>query len=174
MNELKLLIEQAGKIYSENFSNNTCFERALFFSWSCAIKDCTFCFMSVQEKKNKNDDDKSLRSKESIYAEAIICKQLGWPIGFFSGGINSYKKKDLLEMITVIHEITGEKIWLNIGSTPREWLEEFKPHIIGVVGSIETINPVLHKKVCPSKPIEPYVRMFNNSTQLGLKNAINI
>ena len=109
MKDLDKLIGEAGVIYSENFSNETWFERALFFSWSCAIKDCTFCFMSTQEKKNRNDNDRSLRSKESLYAETILCKKLGWRIGFFSGGINSYGHKDILEMLRVIAEIIEDK-----------------------------------------------------------------
>ncbi|MFH1589148.1 MAG: radical SAM protein [archaeon] len=168
------LIKQANKVFKENFPNETWFERALFFSWSCSIKDCTFCYMSTQEKKNQNQDDKAVRSKESLYAETIICKNLGWKIGFFTGGINAYKHKDILEMLKIINEIIGEKVWISLGPVPKSHLQIYKPYIQGVVGSIETINKELHKKVCPSKPIEPYVKMFDNSTKLGLKNAMTI
>ncbi|NQU97838.1 radical SAM protein [Candidatus Woesearchaeota archaeon] len=174
MDKLKKLISEASKIYAANFPSNTWFERALFFSWSCSIKDCTFCYMSTQEKRNKGDDDRAVRSKESLYAETIICKNLGWKIGFFSGGINAYHHKDLLEMLKVINEITGEKVWINLGATPKNYLEKYKPYIKGVVGSIETVNERIHKDVCPSKPIGPCVQMFKNSTSLGLKNAMTL
>ncbi len=42
------------------------------------------------------------------------------------------------------------------------------------MGSIETINPTIHKKVCPSKPIKPYENMFNISKKLKLKNSMTI
>lgn len=174
MDELKNLISEAGIVFKENFPDETWFERAIFFSWSCAIKDCTFCYMSTQERRNRNDDDKAVRSKESIYAEAILCKNLGWPIGFFTGGVNAYQKEDLVEMLKIINEITSEKVWVSLGPIPESHIEAYKPYIKGVVGSIETVNEELHKKVCPSKPIAPYVRMFKQSTTMGLKNAMTI
>ncbi|MBC8500650.1 MAG: radical SAM protein [Nanoarchaeota archaeon] len=175
MNELNNLIKQANRVYRDNFPNNTWFERALFFSWSCAIKDCAFCYMSTQKKKNRDDgDDRAVRSKESLYAETIICKHLGWKIGFFTGGVNAYQKPDITEMLEVINQIIEEKIWVSLGPIPKSHLKEYQPYIKGVVGSIETVNRELHKKVCPSKPMEPYVKMFNNSTLLGLKNAMTL
>ena len=39
---------------------------------------------------------------------------------------------------------------------------------------IETVNEKVHKKVCPSKPIQPYLKMFDNAQELGLQNAITI
>lgn len=168
------LIKKANKVFKEHFPNTTWFERALFFSWSCAIKDCTFCYMSTQEKKNQRDDDKAIRSRESLYAETILCKMLGWKIGFFTGGINAYKHEDLLEIIKVIKEITKEKVWISLGAIPESYLKKYEPYIEGVVGSIETVNKSLHKKVCPSKPIEPYVRMFKHANNLGIKTAMTI
>jgi len=47
------LIEQADRIYKENFPAETAFERAVFFSWGCTIGDCTFCYMSTQPKDKK-------------------------------------------------------------------------------------------------------------------------
>jgi len=174
MNELNNLIKQANRVYRDNFPNNTWFERALFFSWSCAIKDCAFCYMSTQEKKNRDDDDRAVRSKESLYAETIICKHLGWKIGFFTGGVNAYHQPDITEMLEVINQIIEEKVWVSLGQIPKSHLKEYQPYIKGVVGSIETVNRELHKKVCPSKPMEPYVKMFNNSSSLNLKNAMTL
>jgi biotin synthase-like enzyme len=172
--ELKALLEQANKAYKENFPNETWFERALFFSWSCSIKDCTFCYMSTQDRKNKDEEDRAVRSKESLYAEAILCKTLGWRIGFFSGGINAYKHDEIAEMLRVISTITGEKLWINLGATPEAYLEKYLPYIQGVVGSIETVNENIHTQVCPSKPTAPYRKMFEYSAKLGLKNAMTI
>ena len=41
-----------------------------------------------------------------------------------------------------------------------------------MVGSTETINPDLHKIVCPSKPLAPYERMFVAARELGLDRAM--
>lgn len=168
----KALIAQANAIYKENFENTTCFERAIFFSWSCAIKDCGFCYMSTQEKKNKSDDDKSVRSREAMYAEALLCKKFGWELGFFSGGILAYTFPELLEMVKVINKIYGEKVWINIGALPPKVIDLFKDDAAGVVGSLETVNWELHKKVCPSKPYLPYLKMFEHAYKVGLKTAM--
>ena len=172
--EFEQLLEKAQQVYRENFPLETWFERALFFSWSCSIKDCTFCYMSTQDKKNQNEDDKAVRSKESLYAEAILCKHLNWKIGFLSGGINAYSFMDLKEILRVIDDIVGEKIYVNAGAIPKSFLEKYKPYIRGVVGSIETVDEELHEKVCPSKPMGPYIRMFKQNKELGLENAMTL
>ncbi len=50
ISEVNQLVEKADKIFKENFSPETCFERGIFFSWGCAIGDCAFCYMSTQPK----------------------------------------------------------------------------------------------------------------------------
>jgi biotin synthase-like enzyme len=170
--ETKNLVAEAGKVYTEHFPLTTCFERAIFFSWSCAIKDCTFCYMSTQEKRNKNDADKSLRSEASMYAEALLCKVFGWDIGFYTGGIGARPFPKHAEIVKNIRGIVGKKVWISLGALPRNVLELFKDDAAGVVGSIETINWVLQKKVCPSKPYQPYLKMFEYAQDLGLPTAI--
>ncbi|MBU1202144.1 MAG: radical SAM protein [Nanoarchaeota archaeon] len=174
MDELERLIDDANKVYKENFPNTTWFERALFFSWSCSIRDCKFCYMSVQQTSGGASEEKAVRSKESLFAEAILCKNLGWRIGFFSGGMNAYPHKDILEILKVINHIIGENVWLNIGAVSKSQLEKYTPHIKGVVGSIETINEKLHREICPSKPLKPYIKMFKDAHRLGLKNSMTI
>ena len=39
---------------------------------------------------------------------------------------------------------------------------------------IETINPEIHKKVCPDKPIEPYLEMFKIAEKYNLEKAMTI
>ncbi|MBI4918750.1 radical SAM protein, partial [archaeon] len=48
MDELNQVIEQANKVFLENFPATTHFERALFYSWSCQINDCKYCYMSTK------------------------------------------------------------------------------------------------------------------------------
>ena len=170
LDELPSLMEEAEKVYNENFSPTVCFERAVFFSWGCVIGDCTFCYMSTQPDGKAPKETK--RSTESILAEFILAKHLGWDIGFFTGGIGVLKPDELEKMLKTIYEISGEKIWLSVGPVPNVLLERYLPYIRGVVGSTETINPELHKKVCPSKPLAPYERMFESAQELNLEKAM--
>ncbi|MEK6950744.1 MAG: radical SAM protein [Nanoarchaeota archaeon] len=168
--ETHSLINQAHSLYLKNFPTTTAFERAIFFSWGCTIGDCGFCYMSTQPADKKPTETK--RSKESILAEFILAKNLGWDIGFFTGGIGVFTPAELEFMLNAATEIVGEKIWLSVGPLSKPLLQRYLPYIKGVVGSTETINPRLHKMVCPSKPLEPYERMFAAATELQLKKAM--
>lgn len=166
------LIKKANKIYLENFNKDIDFKRAIFLSWYCSVGDCTFCFMSTQKNIIKNPK-LAKRSKESVLAEALLCKILGWDIEFLSAGY-SYEHKDLMQITKNVSETYGKKQWLNVGVLSKNRLKDLKPYLTGVCGAIECINPEIHKKVCPSKPIEPYVEMFKEASKLGLKNAMTI
>lgn len=168
---LNSLIAKATSIYSEHFPPTTNFERAIFFSWYCSIRDCTFCFMSVNPERYTR---LAVRHPASILAEVLLTKHLGWDFGFFSGGVNAYTAKTFLPLLKKVVHVYGGPIWLNIGPLSKQMLEQYVPHIAGVVGSIETINPKLHKSICPSKPIEPYARMFDAAGEFGLKKAMTI
>jgi biotin synthase-like enzyme len=152
------------------YPNKTCFERAIFFSWGCSIGDCKFCYMSTQPKDKKPTE--TLRSRASILAEVILAKELGWEIGFVTGGIGAMKISEMKDLLREINAITEKKVWLSAGPLSLEVMKQFIPYIKGIVGSIETVNPELHKKVCPSKPMEPYLKMFEESKKLNLARAI--
>jgi biotin synthase-like enzyme len=166
--ETEVLIETADSVFKQHFPATTWFERAIFFSWWCGIRDCQFCYMSAQKNAKK---EYSIRHEASILAEVWLCKKLGWEIGFFTGGINAFSTDKVLDMLKKINTIYG-KVWLSVGPLSKSLLEKYKPYIRGVVGSTETVNPVLHKKVCPSKPLEPYYNMFETANSLGLETAM--
>ncbi len=168
--ETEQLIKQAEIIYSQNFPKTTCFERAIFFSWWCGINDCGFCYMSALPK-DKVSKEESIRHEASILAETWLCKKLGWQIGFFTGGINAFSKEKVLDMLKKINKIYG-KVWLSVGPLSKTQLEKYAHYIEGIVGSLETINEEIHKKACPSKPLDPYFRMFDTAHSLGLKTAM--
>ncbi len=168
--QINKLVENADAIYQKNFPPTICFERAVFFSWGCTIGDCTFCYMSTQPADKPPRETR--RTAESILAEFLLAKHLGWDIGFFTGGIGVLKPDELEFLLKAAVEIVGEKIWLSVGPVPKILLEKYLPYIKGVVGSTETINLVLHKKVCPSKPLAPYERMFVVAKELGLQRAM--
>jgi biotin synthase-like enzyme len=127
--------------------------------------------MSTQPK---NKTKFARRTTESILAELILCKKLGWELGFVSGGHDAYSDVEFKELLKNINIVSGEKVWINIGAISDKELHQFKPYIKGVVASIETVNPDIHKKVCPSKPIKPFEDMLDSATKLGLKKAMTI
>lgn len=151
----------------------THFERAIFFSWYCRKGDCKFCYMSTQKDKIK-DPKLAKRKKESILAEALICKKLGWKVEFLSGGYESYDLDELVELTKEIYKITGKKQWLNIGVLNKEEILKFKPYIEGVCGAVECINPKLHDELCPSKPVSEILEMFKHCDELNLKKSMTL
>ena len=167
--EIDELISKAKQIYNDNWPQTTLFERAIFCSWSCAIGDCTFCFMSTQSKDELGE---KRRTTASILAEVLLCKKYGWEIGFVTGGVHAWKHEELLELFKKIYEIYEDKFWISFGPLSKEHVKTYAPYAKGVVGSTETIEPILHKKVCPSKPLEPYEKMFEYADELGLKKAM--
>lgn len=151
----------------------THFERAIFFSWYCSRGDCKFCYMSTQKNRIKNPS-LAKRKPESILAEALICKACGWKIEFLSGGYESYNLNELIELTRNIYKITDQKQWLNIGTLRKEEIGKFKLYIRGVCGAVECINPKLHDKLCPSKPVSEIIEMFNACDESGLKKSMTI
>src|SRR3989344_3007583 len=150
------------------------FERAIFLGWYCSKRDCSFCYMSTIKHREKIVQKFARRTTESILAEVILCRILGWNLGFISGGHNLYKTEDFKELLNKINIVSGKRLWVNIGALTKEELIEFKPYIKGVVGSIETINSKIHSIACPSKPIEPFEKMFDEARKLKIKSAMTI
>jgi len=163
------LTKKAEKVFLKNFKTTTWFERAIFLGWYCSLGDCEFCYMKTKKTKKI-----SKRSVESILAEAIICKNLGWKIEFLSGGYNVYENENILFLLKNICKITGEKQWLNIGALSEKDLETFKPYLKGVSGAVECINQKIRKKVCPSKSFDDIIKMFKVCDKLKLKKSITI
>ncbi len=148
------------------------FERAVFFSWYCRLRDCKFCYMSTQ--KDAKEGKFPRRRTESILTEVLITKKLGWDLGFLSGGIGAYKNSEFKALLEKVYLTWGDKFWLSAGPLTKKELVEYQPYIKGVVGSLETVNEALHKELCPSKPAEPYFRMFEEAKRLGIKSAVTI
>ncbi len=165
------LINKANKITLNGYGNKITLERAIFISWWCDKGDCAFCYMSSQKSKIK-DPKKARRNVNSILAEAELVKRIGWNIEFISGGYDSFSTEEIRNISQKIYEISGKPVWLNVGITKD--LEKFGDEIIGVTGAIETANPVLHDKICPSKSLEDIIEMLELADDLGFKKAITI
>ena len=135
------------------------------------IGTCKFCYRSTQKSRIKHAQH-AKRSIGSILVEALLAKNLGWRIEFLTGGYKSFPIQELVEIAKLVEKVYGEKIWLNLGALSKQDLDKFRPHIKGIVSSIETVSPELHGKICPDKPIEPYEDMFSYAKDL--KKSITI
>ena len=165
------LLSEANKITLNIHGNKITLERAIFISWWCDKGDCAFCYMSSQKSKIKNPK-KARRNVNSILAEVELVKRIDWNIEFISGGYDSFTTEEIKDISQKIYEISGKPVWLNVGITNN--LDIYGEEIIGVTGAIETANPVLHDKICPSKSIEDIVEMLQLADDLGFKKAITI
>lgn len=171
--ELKGLMDEANSVYWENFDGKSWFGRCIFLSWYCDKGTCTFCFRSVTKDQIKNPNQ-ARRSLASVVAEAMLIKGMGWRIEFLTGGYGILEDEEIKRIAKLVHQVLEEQIWINLGEMGVDLLEDFRPHVQGLYSSIETMEPKLHKKVCPDKPIEPYIEMMKDSEKLGYKNAITI
>lgn len=151
----------------------TWFGRCIFLSWYCDLGTCKFCFRSTQKHKIKYAKN-AKRGLASILTDAIIGKNLGWRIEFLTGGYRIFSFEEMLDVIKKVSHVYGQKIWINLGVMDDDQLKKIKPYVEGVCASIETINPVMHKEVCPDKPIEPYEVFLENAGKMGFKKSITI
>ena len=171
--EMKKLLEKANQTYQKNFPNTCWFGRCVFLSWYCDLGTCKFCFRSTIKHKIRHAKI-AKRTKESIYSDAVIGKALNWRLEFLTGGYRIFSFEEILEIVKKVSEIYGKKIWINLGVLEKKELEQLKPHIEGVCASIETVEEKLHNKLCPDKPIQPYVEMLNLATELGFKKSMTM
>lgn len=171
--EQKELVSKSQKIHQEQFGNKTWFGRCIFLSWYCSKGTCDFCFRSTQKHKIAFADN-ARRTKKSILTEAIITKTNNWKIEFLTGGYGVYPFSEILNFAKLCHDIFKEKIWINLGILEKEELEQLKPYVEGIVASLETPNPDVHKKTCPDKNFEEYLNMLDEAKKLGFKTGITI
>lgn len=165
------LIKKANELTLKNHGDTVTLERAIFLSWWCDKGDCAFCYMSTQKDKIK-DPKKARRNVSNIYAEAEMCRRLGWNIEFLSGGYKSFTTSEIKEIAATIKNITGDGVWLNTGITDE--LEEYSSEIKGITGAVEVANPEIHNRVCPSKSLDDISHMLDTAGDLGFKKAITI
>lgn len=161
------LIKKANKIHLKNFSNEVSFEKCIFLSWYCNL-NCKFCYRPTQ----KTSSLKARKKLSSILTETYLCKKFNWKLAFLTSGYGSYKQDEYFNIVNKVHNVYGEKIWLNLGLLRKKQLEEFNKDVKGIYASIETINEDVQKEICPLKPIKPYIKMLNNAN--GYKKALAI
>jgi len=165
------LLQEANKTTLREYGNQITPERAIFLSWWCDKGDCSFCYMSSQ-KPLIRDPKKARRRVEAILAEAEMVRRMGWNIEFLSGGYGAFTTSEIKNIATQIHHITQNPVWLNVGITSE--LEAYGEEVTGITGAVEVANPQLHRKICPSKPLEDITSMLTQAGELGFKKAITI
>lgn len=169
--ETNKLMEEANLVYQNNFDGNIWFGRCIFLSWYCKIGTCTFCFRSTQKHKIQNPAG-ARRSIASVLSEALMIQGFNWRLEFLTGGYEIFPHEEMVKISKSVEQALGEKIWLNVGFMDKDKLKNFKDSTQGVVASLETINPELHKKVCPDKPMQPYFTLLDDCKDLGYKRSM--
>lgn len=173
--ELQLLLQEAQQVYTAYFGPEVYFERSIFVNWTCAIADCKYCFLSTKPKYNpKIDKNKPIRSQESVLGEALICKALGWKIGYITGGLRVESADYLIDLVTKLQVVNGGPIMTNFGPYSRAYLEKFKPHVLGMGSAIESFNEPLHNFICPSKPLPSLMKFLGDLQELRMEKLITI
>lgn len=167
------LIEQANKVYNENFPPTAWFGRCIFLSWYCDLGTCKFCFRSTIKHKIQYAKN-AKRSKASIIADAVFGKNLGWELEFLTGGYRIFSFEEIIEIIKIISEVYQKKIWINLGILNEEQLDKIKSYVEGICASIETVNKPLHEEICPDKKMEPYLEMLTLAKSKNFKTSMTI
>jgi biotin synthase-like enzyme len=167
------LMGKAQKTFLDNFEPKTWFGRCIFLSWYCDVGTCNFCFRSTIKHKIRHAKN-AKRTVASILADALIGRELGWRIEFLTGGYKIFPFDEQLNICKSVAEVYGHKIWINLGSIDKEMLRQMKDYVDGVCASIECVDPELHDKICPDKPVEPYSQMLKEAKEMGFKTSCTI
>jgi len=172
--ELELLLSKAEKIYKNKFSNIAYFERSIFINWACAIADCKYCFLSTKPRHDPKEKPTAIRSPASILAEVLVCKAMGWRVGYITGGLRVESTDYLIDLISKINIITGEKIMMNFGPYAKSEIIKLKPYVSGMGSAIESFDEELHNFICPSKPLKSLMKFLENLQEEELQKLITI
>lgn len=168
--ELSELLSKASKVYKENFNGDVWFERSIFTNWTCAIADCKYCYLSTKPKLDK----KAVRSKASILAESLVCRLMGWRIGYITGGLRVESTKYMTQLLQDITQVTGYTIRMNYGPYNKREITSFKDHVAGLGSAIESFDEELHKFICPSKPLPALMDFLKICQENDIPNFITI
>ena len=168
--ELEPLLAEAKKIYNQHFDGSVYFERSVFINWTCGIADCKYCYLSTQPKLAPN----AKRHPASILAEVLICKLMGWKVGYITGGLRVESKEYMAELLSKIEAVYGEKIMMNFGPYTKSEVDFFKDYVTGMGSAIESFDEELHKYICPSKPLTLLLSFLGHLQQAKLKKLITI
>ena len=167
-------IERARRAHLARYGKETWFERALFLSWHCKTADCKFCYMSLIRDSIPRPE-LARRRWESVLAETVLCRELGWQIGFISAGTGAYSAEELARLASLVKALYGKPVCVNAGAFSRTELELLKDSgVDAVCASVESVNWELREELCPSKPIHPYLEMLTAARELGMRCVMTL
>ena len=172
--EIASLLPEAERIYQKNFPSTVYFERSIFINWTCSIADCKYCFLSTKPKHDPKEELTAIRSPASILAEVLVCKAMGWKVGYITGGLRVESTDYLISLIQKINSITKEKIMMNFGPYPKSEMVKLKPYVAGMGSAIESFDEELHNFICPSKPLKSLMKFLENLQEEGMQKLITI
>ena len=173
-NELNKLIAQAKILTQENHSSDIYFERSVFINWTCGIADCKYCYLSTKPKHKFGAKTTAKRSQASILAECIICKLMGWRVGYLTGGLRVETTDELIDLANKCETVLGHKTSLNFGPFSKGEVDKLTHHIDGMGSAIESFNEELHNFICPSKPLKQLMGFLGHLEENKLGKIITI
>jgi biotin synthase-like enzyme len=168
--ELTSLIEEAKALHVKHHGKETFFERSVFINWTCGIADCKYCYLSTQPKSDKQ----ALRSPASILAEILVCKAMGWRIGYLTGGLRVESSEYMTNLLENVEKVLGHKTWMNFGPYTHKEVQSFKPYVGGMGSAIESFDEELHNYICPSKPLKALKRFLGYLQEEEMGKLITI
>ncbi|RME77268.1 radical SAM protein [Candidatus Woesearchaeota archaeon] len=171
---LKQLLGQAKDVFKTHHSPHIHFERSIFINWTCGIADCKYCYLSTKPKHTPGSQTTAKRSQASILAEALICKLMGWKVGYITGGLRVESTDELIDLSRKLEMILGHKIMMNFGPFSRSEVEKLSSYITGMGSAIESFNEELHNFICPSKPLRQLLQFLEYLEEFKLKKIITI
>ncbi len=172
--ELQESIVKAKSIFQQNHDNTVHFERSIFINWTCAIADCKYCYLSTKPKHKAGTISTALRSHESILAEALICKLMGYEIGYITGGLRVESVDQIIELLKKLNQVNEKKNLMNFGPYAHSEILKLKPYAGGMGSAIESFDEQLHDFICPSKPLVVLRKFLTNLQTEKMHKLITI
>ncbi len=172
--ELDPLLLEAGRVYAKHFDGRVWFERSIFTNWTCGIADCKYCYLSTKPKHKAGTDPVAVRSAASVLAEVLLCKVMGWKIGYITGGLRVESISQLVSLLDKIEKVYGEKIMMNYGPYAKSEVLKLKGHLTGMGSAIESFDEELHNFICPSKPLRSLMMFLGHLRDEEMEKLITI
>ncbi|HLP80058.1 MAG TPA: radical SAM protein [Acidobacteriota bacterium] len=168
--ELQTLILKANEIHKRHFDDKVWMERSIFTNWTCGIADCKYCYLSTKPKLDRT----AVRSPESILAEALICKAMGWKVGYITGGLRVEKTEYMIDLLQKLSIVLEHKTMMNYGPYTKQEVDAFAPFVSGMGCAIESFDEKLHAYICPSKPLSSLLKFLGHVKEKKLESFITI
>lgn len=166
----KELIEEAETAFTSHFKPAVSFEHSLSFS--------------LQSGKQEEEDPETgirrparslapiKRSPQSLVAESLICKQLGWDMIFDNPG--TYPFDEIMDVIRQVNLASEKGSWVSLGPLTTTDVDIISPFVKGINAQLETVNKDLQKKLIPRTTLASLVTMLSEARKIQRGVSINL